>query len=89
MWGPMYWPDGYVPEEYGWELAAEPKEDFAAVMPRVWLRWQIPFKGPQALAEILHEGRGVRGLTYMGPIDGLFPEQASGRQLYEELLRRY
>lgn len=83
MWGPVYWPPGFVPEEHGWVLE---EMNPSPAVPRLWSRWTIPFRYPAVICEIIDPKRG-RGLTYRGPINGLEPEKASGEQIYAELIR--
>lgn len=88
MWGPIYWPDGFVPEEYGWVSAAPYIGGRLEEEMRMWMRWQVPFLSRACLARLVHPESGKLGFTYMGPVNGEFPEAATPREVYAEVTRR-
>jgi hypothetical protein len=77
------WPEGFVPEEHGWERA-----DAGAGI-TVWLRWEPPFRFPASIAECMHEmlKSGAVGGWYMPP-GGLAPDVMSLGEIHRELLQR-
>lgn len=75
------WPDGFVPEDYGWEAAVR------ASPPLVWLRWQIPFRFAEALCRLPEDSTGAAGIGFM-PGDG-FPVMASSALLYAAVKREF
>lgn len=80
------WPDGFVPEEYGWERAETVGPTPGWHQP-TWLRWQIPFRTPAVICQFLYdEETGAVGGLYMGPVNGLFPEAATFGDLHAELV---
>lgn len=80
------WPEGFVPEEHGWKRVQVTKEG-PDPFP-TWKRWEIPFRHPAVISQCLHDERtGAVGGWYMGPIKGLFPEEASRKEVHAELLR--
>lgn len=75
------WPDGFVPEEHGWELSVP-----AGDGPPCWLRWQIPFLFPAAISQCLYdEATGTVGGWYM-PASGTGPEEMTLREIHAEML---
>lgn len=76
------WPDGFVPEEHGWE-----RPDVNADM-AIWLRWEPPFKYPASIAQCVRDkATGAVGGLYMPP-EGRGPDQMTQGQIHKEMLGR-
>ncbi|MFJ4902781.1 hypothetical protein [Streptomyces sp. NPDC088727] len=76
------WPDGFTPEEHGWQRDPLNAEHL------VWMRWEVPFLFPATISECLHDPKtGAVGGWYNGPVQGVFPEQARAGDIWAEMLR--
>lgn len=78
-------PDGFVPEEHGWEA---PDVEVKDNLPQTWLRWEIPFKFPASLTQCLHdEASGAIGGWFFPVTYGVRDEMTYG-ELKAMLLNR-
>ncbi|MEV7675074.1 hypothetical protein [Streptomyces sp. NPDC088752] len=83
----MLMPEGFVPEEHGWEKAIPlaPESPVGDLVGDVFLRWAPPVRFPASLAMMPDPVMPVVRMLYGPLVTAGHGEQAAGRVLLEEI----
>lgn len=76
-------PDGFIPEEYGWELVDGLDGPGGPITQ--WVRWQPPFRFPAGLNQCVEDEESGAVGGWLGVLEGTFSEGAKPVELWAEM----